>query len=633
MISDRKKIDEALIYGRKMLSQRSMLKDLPFDQILDVLDDGTQEMIFNRWGVLAQVIIDAITTWETKELVEYLAQIECPDLAYEFVGYELQNTHGVILEELLIEASMRGHFDKIVKYVGSNLQYITSHNLQILPIFLEVLEKYGTHRAYHSVLHNYAIGISACDSFQEVVTQLNPISHEIHYHLLYNMRRYWFTKKPNEANAQIGIFLAQHTIWAWKTALDYCEWNLPCDKTTFEKHYAQIDNLIDSNDEIKIHVIPLLVEYILQTHKEKENYPLCATIISKLRLIITQVPSAATKFLQKIEYLNDYPDDIYSIFQYVISSPTNDSIDILKNLDSCLSSLLEKKNYQIVLDDMFRCFSANKYRANFVSFFDELDSTLYALAKHAVDITELALKYIVASNVDQMFFGLGLLVKLGKIRELYQRELEEDPNYVGSYEELHLIRIMKAVLFYGVGDVLICHTAFSLLYLAKNNVDNYLAFCIENVFYDYPIKMNEVSASYTESSLLAHKELVARVNGAYVSRSELQEKARSIPDLYPSHEHERIYRRAQREQSKEISKRANEMSIFYNLVARRVLKYGKRSGHVVKSTKDQQFYQASPYQEFRFEHHLPVTYVADPVEYSMRRYIFLQEVEDSETDY
>jgi len=191
---------------------------------------------------------------------------------------------------------------------------------------------------------------------------------------------------------------------------------------------------------------------------------------------------------------------------------------------------------------------------------------------------------------------------------------------------------MKAVLFYAVDDTQICHTAFSLLFLAKKPVANYLTFCIDTVFHDYPIKMNEVSANYAESNFPVHKELVALVNSAYASRAERHEKAGAIPDLYPSHEHERIYRRAQQEQSREISKKANEMSIFINLVARRVLKYGKRSGHVVKSAKDQQFYQASPYQEFRFEHHLPVTYIADPAEYSMRRYVFLKEVEDSASD-
>ena len=76
MISDKKKIDEVLDFGSQTLAQRSELKDIPLYQILDVLDDGTQEMIHNRWGVLALVIIDAIPDWETRALVEYLSQID-----------------------------------------------------------------------------------------------------------------------------------------------------------------------------------------------------------------------------------------------------------------------------------------------------------------------------------------------------------------------------------------------------------------------------------------------------------------------------------------------------------------------------------------------------------------------------
>ena len=152
MISDRKKIDEVLDFGRKTLAQRNELKDIPLHQILDTLDDGTQEMIHNRWGVLAQVVIDAIPNWETRALVEYLSQIECPDLAYEYVGYALQNSHGVVLEELLITAAESGCFDRIINYVSSNLQYKSELKIKYLSPFLQTLEQHREHRSYHSVL-------------------------------------------------------------------------------------------------------------------------------------------------------------------------------------------------------------------------------------------------------------------------------------------------------------------------------------------------------------------------------------------------------------------------------------------------------------------------------------------------
>jgi len=609
MISDKNKIEEVLKYGEAILSQRDDLKNVPFDEILDMFDDETQEMIHNRWGVLAQVIIASITSWEIKALVEHLGKIECPPLAYEYVGYALQSTYGVVLEELLIEAAGCKYFDTITKYVGSNLQHKRDLHLHLVNPFLMMLEKYRDHSAYYDILRYYAIGIAACDGCLAVVTGIMPINHEVQYQLTYNLRRYWFADKPDEANNQIGVFLSQNTLWAWKAAMDYCEWNTPSDNTILEKHYPQIAELVDRSDELKLHVISLLVEYILHTFQEKEKHTHYPIILSKLKVLLKQVPSAKDRFLQKIKFLDDYPLDLYDMFQDTLSIPLSANSDTLKHLDNCFSFMLEKKGYQTVLDNMFKCFSVNKYRSQFSEYFSSLDSTICALSGYALQITDLALGYIMTSNLEKLFFGLGLLVELGNVKGLYDKKKEEDPSYAGSYDENQLIRVMKAVLFYTVDEDQISHIAFSLLYLANGTTQKYLQFCIETVFYDYPIKMHEVSESYVQTGLPVQAELVDLVKKVYASKVELQEKARAIPDLYPSHEHERIYRRAQREQSREISKKANEKSIFFNLFAHRVLKYGRRSGHVIKGAKNQQFYQSSPYQELRYEHHLPMTYV------------------------
>ena len=227
-----------------------------------------------------------------------------------------------------------------------------------------------------------------------------------------------------------------------------------------------------------------------------------------------------------------------------------------------------------------------------------------------------------------MFFGLGLLEKLGNIKGLYLYNIEKDPGYSGQYDEQQLIRVMKAVLYFSIADEQVCHIAFLLLYFARDTSVAYLQFCMNSVFFDYPVKMHEVSKSYLDSELPAHVELVSMVEKAYITREALLEKAQYTPDLYPSPEHQVIYRRAQQKQSRQISKRASEMSVLSQLCSRVVLKFGRRSAHVVKESKDRQVYQSAPYREFRCECHLPVTYVTDPNEYSIRRYDFLKEVEN-----
>lgn len=628
MILDRKKKEDILEFGKTMLAQNPNLKNLPHEQILGSLDDGTQEMISNRWGVLAQVIINSITNWELKDLVDYLRQIDCPELACEYVGYALQHTYGIILEELLVVADECGYFDQITKYVKCNLNHKDQLHLQFLLPFLQTLENNNSHHAYHSILHNYSTGIALCNGFLDVVEQLNPIDSEIKYHLIYNLRRYWFAQNSDNANAQIDVFFNQPSIWAWRCALDFCEYNLTNEKFLLEKHYPQINALVTKQDELKAYLVSLFVEYIIQVYPERETHPQYSCITSHLKLLLNQLSSAKIKFLQKIEYLSDYSEEIYNIFQELLSSLEADT-SVLNHLDNCFYSLYESKGYQAILNDMFVFFSTNKYGANYANFFDSIDSTLSALSRNSAKITDLAIMYINTANIDRMFFGLGLLLKLGNIKKLHSVSMTECLNYCGLYDEQQLIRVMKAILFHSIDDEMTCHFSFMLLLVIKGTSSNYIRFCMDTVFYDYPVKMYEISKTYLNSDISTQVELAVLVGNAYSSRESLQLKVRDIPDLSPSIEHHTIYHRAQMERSRQISKRANEMSIFSNWVNRKVLKYGVKNGHIIKDLKNQQLYQATPYQKFRYEHHLPVTYVTDPVKYSIRKYEFLQEVEDS----
>lgn len=628
MISDRKELDKMLEAGTAILAQRSELRELPLYQIPDVLDDGTKEMVRNRWGVLAQIIIDSINNWETKELTSFLAGIECPDLVYECVGYALQRDYGVILEELLIEADNCGCFDRIIKYVDSNLQHKQILHTQFLLPFLEALERHSGENSYDSILYHYAMGVASCGGFIDVVKQLGIIDKEIKYNLIYYMRRFWLSCSIDNAIAQIDSFLVQNNIWAWRAALDYCESSLSYNKFLLEKHYVRIDNLVSKNSALSVFVIPLLVEYILQTEQEKEYHPQYSVIVEKLRLLVEKIPDGTLKFLQKIKFLESYPEDVTCIFKSILSTPAEDVTNTIRYLDDCFSFSLGKKSYREVLDDMFTFFSSNTYRADYDRFFEALSSTVAGLFQYSSEITDLAIKYITHPNLDDLFFGLGLLLELGNLEGLYSDKLAEDPAYHGSYDDWELIRIMKAVLYFSYDDKSICHIAFMLLNFAKGMPKNYLQFCVDEVFDDYPLRMNEFSQKYLQSDKYIQRKLAEAVNEKYKSRQAFLEPSRGIPDLYPSYEHQEIYSHAQVEQSRQIRKRADEKSVFSKLFSRQVLKYGRRSAHVMKDSGGNHFYQSSPYHEFQVEHHFSLTYVTDPIAYYMRRYDFQREVEE-----
>ena len=152
MRNNQAEVEDVLNVGRQILNQHPEMSSLSYDQVLDELDNGTDEMLHYRWGVLAQIIIDSIANWKIQDLVMYLAKIKCSNLAREYVGYALQCRYDIALEDLVIEAEKQGLFEKIIPYVSRNLSYLLSLHTQSLIPFLLVI---NNHRALPIILHFY----------------------------------------------------------------------------------------------------------------------------------------------------------------------------------------------------------------------------------------------------------------------------------------------------------------------------------------------------------------------------------------------------------------------------------------------------------------------------------------------
>lgn len=254
------------------------------------------------------------------------------------------------------------------------------------------------------------------------------------------------------------------------------------------------------------------------------------------------------------------------------------------------------------------------------------------MAEHVSLVTEIALGYMLKDDPDEIFFGLGLLINNGSVRKLFDEKMESSPDFTGLLREDQMVRIMKLMLYFSVDDSQICHFAFQLLSLSMGDHDAYTEFCLNEVYGDYPATMYEVAANYKESNVRGQAELAKKVNEAYETAADEYRKASEIMDLQPSWEHQRMYRKAQNEHSKQIRKMANEKSFVSRFFRTQALKYGVRSGHIVRGTKKEKFYQATPFQRFERKMEIAASYVNDPVDYEMRRRSYLSEVIPDETD-
>lgn len=632
MRHERAEIEAVLASGKRILSEHPELINMSLDEVLDELDDGTQQMIHDRWGVTANMIVTSIKNWEPKALVEHLAQVESGELTFEYAGYLLQNEYGIDLEALLLESSNLGCYDKIVKYVYTNLRFIPEvRNQNILPI-LNVLEMHSDHTSYSSCLSNYATGIASCDGFRQIEEVLGDLQISTHYRLLGFLRRHWYGKNAPEATETISHLLKYKTIWSKKAAIDYWEMAIEYDITVFERYFKQMECLLNESKELWIQLVPVFTKYLLTAAKDETQSLSYLQAKEYLERIPGDALDVKCSFLQSIQFAKDIAGDVYKIYRAILSSSFEQNQDPLDLLDYHWYLQIENGNYLNTIKDMEITFCANKYRTKYSKFFGALNSTLHELSTHASTVTEIALEYMLLDNVDQLFFGLGLLMDVGSINKFYTQKQSENPPFTGLYTDEQLIQIIKPVLYFSANDTKTCHIAFQLLSLSAGLHDKYIAFCMDEVFGDYPETLHEVSAHYSESATSSQANLFNRVTEAYDAAVAEHRQACEIMDLKPSLEHQAIYRKAKYEHSKQIRKRANEQAFYTRFFKSSSLKYGVRYGFIVRGTKNQKFYQVSPFQHFSTKMELATSYVTDPVDYEMRRRNYLSEVIPDETD-
>jgi len=631
MRRDRIEIEQILENGLRILSERTELADMSISDVIDELD-GSDQMISDRWGVTAHIVCQKIQKWDNKSLVHYLTNIDALELTCEYVGYLLQSKYNVALEEVIIEADQQGAFGKIVRYISPNLRFLPSVSGSNISRVLSVLAKYTDHNMYSSFLYNYATGIASCDGYQIVMGEFGDLSSIVEYHLLGNLKRHWFENDAKEASNMIDRMLEYKSVWGKKIAIDYWEMSIQYDVSLFQAYYSRMDSLRVESEELWQQMIPSFVYFTNLVDQTVKLLPEYCKAVECLRKLPTDTIDSKICFLRSIEFCKELAEDLWGIYREILAVSFNQNCRALDYLDYFWYTQIKNGHLQNVIQDMALCFSANRYRTRYSHFFEQINSTRSAMAEHVSLITEIALGYMLKDDPDEIFFGLGLLINDGSVRKLYDEKMESGPDFTGLLIDDQMVRIMKLMLYYSVDDSQICYLAFQLLSLSMGEHDAYTEFCLSEVYGDYPATMYEVAANYKESNVRGQAELAKKVNEAYETAADEYRKASEIVDLQPSWEHQRIYRKAQNEHSKQIRKMANEKSFVSRLFHAQALKYGVRSGHIVRGIKKEKFYQATPFQRFEKKMEIAASYVNDPVDYEIRRRSYLSEVIPDETD-
>lgn len=206
-ITDREEMESILQKGAEILSIHPDIVDKALEDILNELDDGTSEMRQNRWGAAARAVIAHITSYDVKSLVPKLAEVENRGFTCEYVGYLLLTEFNVNLEELLLEAERQGHFDKIVPFIGPNLQYETEFFDSLLCDFFAMLNRHADSQFCSTVIANYAEHILKLSVEYNAMKLLGDLAGESELHFVCNIAQSWYKKHSEQARIIVSELL------------------------------------------------------------------------------------------------------------------------------------------------------------------------------------------------------------------------------------------------------------------------------------------------------------------------------------------------------------------------------------------------------------------------------------------
>lgn len=635
MTTDREKIEDVLDKGQMILLSQPELANMDLRDVINKLDDGTPEMIRNRWGVAAWIVVKSITDFNVQSLVEQLSNIESGALTYEYTGYLLLTRYEVNLEDLLLCAEKCNKFEKIVHFVCENIVYETKfYEENILPTIC-MMGNHLEHRSYRPFMWNYAKHITKFRAQKLVEEKIGDISGQAQYDLMDNLCADWYADNVVEATSVLERLLDRKGVWNQKLAIRFLDVSLHFDESIFQDLFERVEDMILADNQLQIIIVPLFVKYILHA-KYFKGYNLDCTQ-SRVLVHLEKIPDGTLdekyEFLNSILCQDNIPENLELIFNAILDQSFCKEQRFLNALDHHLYNYLQNGEWTYVLQLMKKVFIANQYSEDYEDFFHAFSSVAGEIRNYSTEVTCLALKDILSRDIRHLFFGLGVLMEYGDIQALIKKKKATDSALPFTLTSTQMIKLAKAILYFSVDTQKVCHTIFHLLEFPNDSNEQYIEFCLQEAFENYPATMYKVAKQYTAATEVSQMLLSQKIIHTYEQQLADRRQCYELKDLWPSREHDYIYRKALAEQNKKIQKQINEKSFFASLFPSRFLKYGVRNAHIMTGRKGEMIFQVSPYAHIQREVELPTLYVRDPIDFTLRRQAYLKEMVDSATHF
>lgn len=616
MIYDLEEVKEMFKLADEIIRENPSLLSMSTDQIFDELDDGTQEMIHVRWGVMTRVKMRELKSFQKQDVIEFLLTIKERNLLTEYIGFVLQCEYNVSLLEILLESYDKRIQNQILPFVSECIEYENNCFSEQIDKILGIIAETDSGTDVNVFINGYAVLV--VNKKEEAIFLERYISnYSIELEALVRriggeMYRY----QSEDAEKWLDVFLNEESEYCKLMGIEFL---YRSDFKSFEKYFFYVENEFCDNEELFIQLIPVYVQYLINQngslYKEK----------AKERLVGIKEGSLQQKrvCVKSIEYYVKKFHVCMDIMDQIIDVSFEKDKQILSSLDYYFVYKF-KEDFSEAIIKLYLLYKINSFNLN-EEFMGMLPQTCNELRQEKEKLIVFWSNKFLYGNISDFFLSLDIFKHVFTVEDLPALlDLKE-------YTKEELLNFLEGILLFTIDEKIISALTFYIAGYYKDK-DLFFEYCIDKIYANYSGALMDEAQKYANSSDEYQSDLSNRLidyHESYINRIILGYNEK---DFMPPIERQRIYQKSRYEQNKKMSEEAYNNLIFARLTQNKKMKYGNKIAFIQVLRKGELKYVVSEYSHHAITKELPRSFINDPAHYFYLRMEYLRKRSKNETD-
>lgn len=616
MIHDLEKVKEMFKVADEIICKNPLLLAMSTDQIFDELDDGTQEMIHVRWGVMTRVKMRELKSFQNQDIIDFLLTIKERSLLSEYIGFVLQNEYDVSLLEILLESYDKRIQNQILPFVSECIKYEKGCFSEQIDKILGIIAATDRETDINVFINGYA-ALVVCKKEEAIFLEryVSNYSAELE-RLVRRIGGEMYRCQSENVEKWLDFFLNHESEHCKLMGIEFL---YQSDFKSFEKYFNFLEKEFCDNEMLFLKLISVYIQYLLNPKG------LLYRVKVKERLISIKYGSLQQRreCVLALEYYVEESEDCIDIMDQITNVSFESDKHILGGLDYYLEFKF-KEDFSKAIIKLYKIYAINKFKMN-ESFMELLSQTCSVMIQKKENLIVFWSNKFLYGNISDFSLSLDIFKHVFTVEDLPALlDLKE-------YTKEELLNFLEGILLFTIDEKIISALTFYIAGYYKDK-DLFFEYCIDKIYANYSGALMDEAQKYANSSDEYQSDLSNRLidyHESYINRIILGYNEK---DFMPPIERQRIYQKSRLEQNRRMNEEAHNNSIFARFFPNKKMKYGNKVAFIQVLRKGELKYIVSEYARHTITKELPRNFVNDPAHFFYLRMEYLRKRCKNEID-